>query len=71
MTTIFQVAPGVESARIIQSHRRIPVIFTTAYSVDEIDGFHDATDNVLFLTKPIQVNDLTQAVYTALDATMK
>ena len=58
---------GIESAKIIQSHREVPVIFTTAYSSAELD---DSVKNVQFLAKPINANELALAVRSALETTV-
>jgi CheY-like chemotaxis protein len=57
---------GIEAARIIQSRQPVPVIFTTAYSVDEVDEFRDRGESVLFLTKPIREGELVRTVSSAL-----
>ena len=62
---------GTEAARIIQSHRNIPVIFTTAYSIDEICEHHAATGSILVLTKPITEDELVRTVHTALGTAMQ
>jgi CheY-like chemotaxis protein len=53
---------GIDCARQIQARWRIPVIFTTAYSADEIRRTCDMDDASLFLTKPIQEQELARAV---------
>jgi CheY-like chemotaxis protein len=56
---------GIDSARAIQSHLQIPVIFTTAYSAEEIRDTFAIDDRFLFVTKPIQEYELAQAISTA------
>jgi DNA-binding LytR/AlgR family response regulator len=60
---------GIESAKIIQSHRNVPVIFTTAYSSVQFDEFNESLKKVQFLAKPINVNELALAVRSALGTT--
>ena len=56
---------GIESAKIIQARLHIPVIFTTAYSADEIRERCDINGRCLFITKPIKEDVLAQAISAA------
>jgi CheY-like chemotaxis protein len=56
---------GIESARIIRGRLQIPIIFTTAYSLEEIRASCPIDDGLLFVSKPIQESELAQAVSTA------
>lgn len=56
---------GIDSAKAIQSRLRIPVIFTTAYSAEELCETCDVDDGFLFVTKPIREDELAQAVSAA------
>jgi CheY-like chemotaxis protein len=56
---------GIDSAKAIQSRLRIPIIFTTAYSAEELRENCDVDDGFLFVTKPIREDELAQAVSAA------
>jgi CheY-like chemotaxis protein len=56
---------GIDSARSIQARRRIPVIFTTAYSAEEVRASCNVDDSIQFVSKPIQEEELAQAIATA------
>lgn len=58
---------GFEAARAIQACRDIPVIFTTAYSVDELHANLDSEGRHLYLTKPVNEDQLARAIAAALD----
>jgi CheY-like chemotaxis protein len=53
---------GIESAQVIREHLQIPIIFTTAYSTEEIRATCAVDDSFLFVTKPIQESELARAV---------
>jgi len=56
---------GIDSAKAIQSRLRIPIIFTTAYSAEELRETCDVDNGFLFVTKPIREDELAQAVSAA------
>jgi len=53
---------GIDCAKLIQSQWHIPVIFTTAYSAEEIRKTCALDAGCLFITKPIQEEELASAV---------
>lgn len=56
---------GIDSAKAIRQRLQVPIVFTTAYSVEEIRESCDIDDSFLFVTKPIREDDLSQAIATA------
>lgn len=56
---------GVESAKVIQARLRIPIVFMTAYSIEEIREAYDIDEDFLFVTKPVRESDLAQAISKA------
>jgi CheY-like chemotaxis protein len=57
---------GVEAARAIQARLAIPVIFTTAYSADELRTHCAVEGHHLYLSKPISEEQLANALATVL-----
>lgn len=55
---------GVESAKAIRAHLPTPIIFTTAYSIEEITAAHEIDEGFLFVTKPIRTHELARALAT-------
>ena len=53
---------GIDAAKAIQEYRYIPVIIMTAYSIDELREEYDALDSFLFVTKPIEEEQLIKAI---------
>ena len=58
---------GIESAKAIQARLHIPIIFTTAYSADEIRATCVVDEGFLFVTKPIHEGELARAIATAIN----
>lgn len=56
---------GIDSARAIHARRMIPIIFTTAYSIEELRDTGAVDARFLFVTKPIREDDLAQAIAAA------
>ncbi len=56
---------GIDSARLIRGRLQIPVVFTTAYSAEEIRNTCKVDDSFLFVTKPIREDELARAISTA------
>jgi hypothetical protein len=56
---------GVDSAQVIQDRLQTPIVFTTAYSVEEIRETCGIDPGCLFVTKPIREDELAQAITTA------
>ena len=56
---------GLDAAKAIQDCRHIPVIIMTAYSINELREEYDALDSFFFVTKPIEEEQLIQAIAVA------
>ena len=56
---------GVASARLIKGRLHIPVVFTTAYSAEEIRSTCKVDDSFLFVSKPIREEELARAISIA------
>jgi CheY-like chemotaxis protein len=56
---------GVEAAKAIQARLRIPIVFMTAYSAEEIRETYDIDEDLLIVTKPVREGDLAQAIAEA------
>jgi DNA-binding response OmpR family regulator len=57
---------GIETAKLIQSRFKIPVIFITATSSKEINPFEGLIESCGYLSKPFDEEQLQTAVETAL-----
>lgn len=49
---------GIEAAQIIREHQKIPILFLTAYTFEEIADRHDLPDKFGFLPKPVMMEEL-------------
>jgi two-component system, response regulator PdtaR len=58
---------GVDVVKRIRLFSDMPIIFTTAYSTDDIRKRADATHPDAFLVKPVAEEDLLNAVKAALE----
>jgi CheY-like chemotaxis protein len=56
---------GIDSANAIQDRLPVPIIFTTAYSAEEVRETCDIDDSSLFVTKPIREEELAKAISIA------
>jgi two-component system response regulator len=56
---------GIESAKVIRERLGVPVVFTTAYSTEEIRKQHQIDEGFQFVTKPIRKADLVRAISVA------
>jgi CheY-like chemotaxis protein len=56
---------GIDSARAIHGRLQVPIIFTTAYSVEELRETCNIEHRFSFITKPIREADLAQAISAA------
>jgi CheY-like chemotaxis protein len=57
---------GVEAAALIQSHRRIPVVFLTAYSNKDVLDPAKVTEPYNFIPKPFDEREMHRVIETAL-----
>lgn len=53
---------GIEAAQAIRASMHVPVIFTTAYSPEEIRKKYAIDEGFQFVTKPIRKDHLLQAI---------
>jgi CheY-like chemotaxis protein len=58
---------GIDCAKLITARIPIPIVFTTAYSAEEVRGTCETDGNFQFITKPIQEHELALAISTARD----
>jgi CheY-like chemotaxis protein len=49
---------GIEAAQIIHQQQQIPILFLTAYMLEEISDRHDLPDRFGFLPKPVMLEEL-------------
>jgi two-component system response regulator len=56
---------GIESAKVIRERFGLPVIFTTAYTTEEIRKEHEIDESFQFVTKPIRKANLVRAISAA------
>ena len=53
---------GIESAKAIRSSMGVPIIFTSAYSQEEVCKEHGIDESFQFVTKPIRKDNLVRAI---------
>ena len=56
---------GIESAKVIRESLGVPVVFTTAYTTEEIRKEHEIDESFQFVTKPIRKANLVRAISVA------
>ena len=49
---------GIEAARLICQQKQVPVLFLTAYTVEEISENQSLPEQYGFLSKPVMMEDL-------------
>jgi len=56
---------GIDAAKTIRAESAVPIIFTTAYSPEEIRREHQVDDSFLFASKPLRREALVAAISQA------
>jgi DNA-binding response OmpR family regulator len=60
---------GIETSKVIQKHRFVPIIFITAFSDRAtLDRAMQSQEPLHYLVKPIRLKDLTQRIETILES---
>jgi CheY-like chemotaxis protein len=57
---------GIEAATVIQERMGTPIVFVTAYSVDDLEDSDTLPEHSRFLSKPIGERELAAAIVEAM-----